>query len=253
MTQERIALYSSAALDRLGQLGASLVGLSAFAYIAGYFKLKHSYSVIGAEWVISFLSGEDILRAGLGPMALFGLSILSCVIMVGSGALVKTKIATFLVLIAIVLFVLRGGDQVASPDLPTVLSEYNFSYAIANFLYAASGALLVYCVYKFIFVGLNGATSILFVGALMMGLYAAPVYLGHSWGKAAIANDPSFLPWVKNANEKGSGWRLIGNVNGKYLLMSNRTGLGDTYFQLVEIGPDWKVIAATSFNRSEGE
>lgn len=249
MNKEIIGLYSSAALDRLGQLGAALFGLSVFAYIAGYFKLKNIYEVVGAGWAIDFVLAEEILRAGLGPMALFGLAIASCMIMIGSGDLVKSKIITFLVVTAGIQFALHSDFLSPEQDLPSVFVRYNTAYAITNFLYSATGALLVYCAYRAILKGVDGMVVFMAALSLMFGLYVSPVYLGKSWGKAAIADDPSFLPWVAGADENDMGWRLIGNVGGKYLLMSNRALEGDAFFILVDVGAEWKIIKSISLSK----
>lgn len=221
-------------LEGLSKLGSSIVGLSAFAYIAGFVKLKAMYDSIGAVWIVDFVTTQDIIKAGLEPLAMVGVTGTATCYILASKSWVAVKLLTFF---AISSFLIYSIYMPATGFAQDWFESYKFSKFIAYFLYLISGFLVSSSVFKVV---MSGKLYKLAAGAFIVGalfsLYLTPIYLGKIWANSVISGDVKLARAIGDQYETEMCY-LLGNVDSKYLIgcvVSKKM----TRVQLVEIGKD---------------
>jgi len=224
----------SSLLEGLSKLGSAIVGLSAFAYIAGFIKLIAMYDSVGAGWIIDFIVTQDIIRAGLEPLAMVGVTGAASAYILSSRNWATAKLLTFL-FIAITLTYAKFIPSEGWSE--NWINSYKFSKLISYILYLISGVLVAYSVSEVAidkrFSGKNAA--IFFIGATF-SLYITPTYLGKVWANTIISSENK-LPKAIGEQYKGESCYLLGNVNSKYAIgciSSSKVGR----VQLIEVGKD---------------
>lgn len=221
-------------LEVLSKIGSAIVGLSTFAYIAGFVKLMSMYNSIDASWVIDFVVTQDIIRAGLEPLAMVGVSAAASAYIFSSKNWVVVKMLTFVVVSLILIYMkFMPSDEWAQGWF----ESYKFSRFISYGLYLASGVFISYSVFEFIvnkYFG-SGVVVCFFVGAIF-SLYITPVYLGRVWADSVVGGDVKFARAV-GEQYKSESCYLFGNVNSKYLVGCVSGGKVGR-IQLVEVGKD---------------
>ncbi|PYB81569.1 hypothetical protein DMX03_24410 [Pseudomonas koreensis] len=221
-------------LEVLSKLGSAIVGLSVFAYIAGYAKLMSMYSSINAGWLIDFVVTQDILRAGLEPLAMVGVTGAASAYILSTKSWIVLKMLTFSIFSLLLIYLKFMPSNVLVVGW---FESYKFSTFISYFLYLVSGIFISYSVFEVV-VGKAFGVKVLmcfFVGALF-SLYVTPVYLGKVWANSIVSGDMNFSKAV-GEQYKNESCYLFGSVNSKYLIgcvSGNKVGR----IQLVEVGKD---------------
>ena len=221
-------------LEVLSKIGSAIVGLSVFAYIAGFVKLMSMYSSIDASWIMDFVVTQDIVRAGLEPLAMVGVTAAANAYICSSKNWLVVKMLTFVVFsLCLIYLKFMPSEQWADGWF----ESYNFSRFISYSLYLASGVLVSYSVYELVVNKLFRANVLIcfLVGALF-SLYITPVYLGKAWAESIIDGDIKFAKAAGEQYKSGSCY-LFGNVNSKYLIGCLDEGKVGR-IQLVEVGKD---------------
>ncbi|WP_053121987.1 hypothetical protein [Pseudomonas sp. P1.31] len=221
-------------LEVLSKIGSAVVGLSAFAYIAGFVKLMSMYSSIDASWVIDFVVTQDIIRAGLEPLAMVGVSAAASAYIFSSKNWVVVKMLTFVVVSLILIYLkFMPSDGWAQGWF----ESYKFSRFISYGLYLASGIFVSYSVFQFILNKSSVASVVVcFLVGAIFSLYITPVYLGKVWAASIVGGDVKFAK-AMGEQYKSESCYLFGNVNSKYLIGCVSEGKVGR-IQLVEVGKD---------------
>ncbi|WP_339497487.1 hypothetical protein [Pseudomonas sp. EA_15y_Pfl1_P101] len=221
-------------LEGLGKLGSAIVGLSVFAYIAGFVKLMSMYESLNAGWVIDFAVTQDILRAGLEPLAMVGVTCAASTYIFFSGKLVTAKIVSFLLLSLTLIFLKYMPTDELNKDW---MNSYKFSKLICYSLYLIAGTLVTLAVFQVcIHKKLNAKIAICFLLGALFALYITPLYLGKVWGSSILSGDIK-LPKAVGEQYKTEQCYLLGNINSKYAVAcieSKKIGR----IQLIEIGKE---------------
>lgn len=215
MSDANVNTGPSNLLEGLSKLGSSIVGLSAFAYIAGFVKLKSMYTAVDAAWIVDFLTTQDVVKAGLEPLAMVGVTaVATCYILV-SRSWVAVKLLSFFVLLLFLIcsiYVPTGGFEQGW------FESFKFSKFIAYFLYMVSGFLVSYSVFKvFMDRKLYKRATAAFMVGMLCSLYLTPVYLGEVWASSVVGGEVK-LPRALGEQYKSEMCYLLGNVNSKYLI-----------------------------------
>jgi len=221
-------------LEILSKLGSAIVGLSVFAYIAGFVKLISMYGAIDASWVIDFVVTQDVIRAGLESLAMVGVAVAAGVYICSSRNLVLIKILTFL-LVSLLLIYLKfvPADRWGQGWF----GSYKFSQFISYSLCLVSGVLVAYSVFEFIVTRLFGVKILIcFMVGAVFSLYVTPVYLGKVWAESLVSDDVKFAKAV-GEQYKSESCYLLGNVNSKYLIGCVSGGKVGR-IQMVEVSKD---------------
>lgn len=215
MSDSKVNAVPKDLLDGLSKLGGSIVGLSTFAYIAGIVKLKSMYASINAAWIIEFVTTQDIVKAGLDPLVMVGVTCAATYYILASRSLVVIKLLTFFVLSLFLIFTIYTSSSLFSKGWSEVL---NVSEFIACFLYFVSGFLVSCSVFKMVVDGkfYKLPAAAFMIGALL-SLYVTPVYLGKVWA-GSVVNGKAKLPRAIGDQYKLDTCYLLGNVNSKYLI-----------------------------------
>lgn len=221
-------------LEGLSKFGSSIVGLSAFAYIAGFVKLIAMYDAINATWVIDFLVTQDIIRAGLEPMAMVGVAAAASAYIFSSRTMVAIKLITFILIItSLVYFKFIPQDGWSE----NWYNSYRFSKFLSYILYLASGVLIAYSVFE---ITINKKISKAAVVGFLIGatcaLYITPTYLGKIWA-TSISKAEIRFPKAIGEQYKNEPCYLLGNVNSKYVIGCIKE-LKVGKIQLIDIGKD---------------
>lgn len=234
MNNVSVTPVSGNLLEVLSKLGSAVVGLSVFAYIAGFVKLMSMYGSIDAGWVIDFVVTQDIIRAGLEPLAMVGVAAATSAYIFSTKTLVVVKILTFvfvsLFLIYIKFMPLDGWVQ-------GWFESYRFSKVISYSLYLISGVLVSYSLFQVVVSKSFGSKVLVcFLMGSVLALYVTPVYLGKVWAESIVGGGMKFARAI-GEQYKNESCYLLGNVNSKYLIgcvNGNKVGR----IQLVETGKD---------------
>jgi hypothetical protein len=218
-------------LEGLGKLGSAIVGLSAFAYVAGFVKLIAVYGALKANWIIEFVVTQDILRAGLEPMAMVGATGAATAYIFWSRGWVFLKILSFLAVSAMIIYIQTipstGFDE-------NWYDDYRFSRAISYYLYLVTGMLGAYSVFEIAVVKSFSVKAIAgFLLAAVFALYITPTYLGKTWAHSVVSGK-NILAKVVGDQYKGESCFLLGNVNSKYLIGCLVAGNMER-FQMIEV------------------
>lgn len=225
---------SSSLLEGLSKLGSAIVGLSAFAYIAGYVKLIAMYNATNAGWLLDFVITQDIIRAGLEPSAMVGVTGAASAYILLSRNWTIAKIVTFILITVALTYakLIPSGEWGADWT-----SSYKFSRFISHALYLISGVLIAYSLVATIKnKRLSKKSAACFVIGATISLYITPTYLGQVWA-TSITSSENRLPKVIGEQYKGEACYLLGNVNSKYAIgcvVSAKVGR----VQLIEVGKD---------------
>ncbi len=202
-------------LEGLSKLGSSIVGLSAFAYIAGLVKLNSMYNTIGAGWLTDFLVTQDILRAGLGPLAMVGVAAAATTYIYSSKGWVYLKLLTLLASSLFLIYVVFVPSGVVAQDW---FRDYKFSKLISNSLYLVSGIVVSSSILEVV---VNKNFNKLIASGFLIGslfsLYITPMYLGRVWADSVLSGDVKLGRVIDEQHKKGSCY-LLGNINSKYLI-----------------------------------
>lgn len=220
-------------LEGLSKFGSAIVGLSAFAYIAGYVKLIAMYNSVNAGWLIDFVVTQDIIRAGLEPMAMVGVTVAAIAYILSSQKWVIAKTLAYLFFIITLTYV----KFIPSDGWGEWFNSYKFSKFISYILYLTSGILVTYSVFEAaIHKKYNGKIAACFLVGATFSLYITPTYLGKVWA-SLITSSETTLPKVIGEQYKGESCYLLGNINSKYVIgciASSKVGR----VQLIEVGKD---------------
>ena len=197
--------------DALTKLGGAVVGLSLFAYIAGYVKAVAMYKAIGGGWVVEFLTSQDILRVGSYSLVMVGVVTLAGTYIFHTRGWVWLKILSFWITGSVVCFFMFapkagwGGDWFAS------FSTADF---IIGLSFLSSGCLLACAGYVYVNAGLTRMVFLLALLGGLISLYLTPNYLGRLWGYEVLTAQTA-LP---KTSDLKSDCYLLGSVNSKYLI-----------------------------------
>ena len=199
-------------LEILTKLGSAIVGLSAFAYIAGYIKAISMYKAIGGDWIVEFLTVQDVLRIGSYSLAMTGVVCISSAYIIYSKGWVKLKLLTFWV-IGVALSYYVTSPRPGATEI--WYSSHEVAGLISSTLFFTAGCLISFYLYThFINEKISrGAVISIFIGGVI-SLYILPTYLGKAWGYRVLTESAE-LPKV--SDEKNNCY-LLGNVNSKYLI-----------------------------------
>lgn len=221
-------------LEGLSKLGSAIVGLSAFAYIAGLVKLTAMYKAINAEWVTDFLVAQDIMRAGLGPLAMVGVVGAATIYIYSSRSWVYIKLFT---LLFVSLALLCVNFIPLDVDSQSWFKSYKFSQLISNSLYMVSGVVVASSVLEIV---INKRFNKLIAFSVLIGalcsLYITPVYLGRVWADSVLTGEAALGKAAGEQFNSGSCY-LLSNVNSKYLIGCISSGRVSRV-QMVEVDKD---------------
>lgn len=234
MSDSKVSTVPNRLLEGLSKLGGSIVGLSAFAYIAGIVKLKSMYASIGAAWIAEFVTTQDIVKAGLDPLVMVGVTCAATYYILASRSLVVIKLLTFFVLSLFLILTIYTPSSLFAKEWSVI---FNVSEFTACFLYIVSGFLVSCSVFKMVedggFYKLPAAAFM--IGALL-SLYVTPVYIGKVWASSVVSGKAKLPRAVGDQYQLGTCY-LLGNVNSKYLIgcvVSEKL----KRVQLVDVGKD---------------
>ncbi|EPP0047032.1 TPA: hypothetical protein ACNIHU_004708 [Pseudomonas aeruginosa] len=228
---------SSDILEALAKLGGAVIGLSVFAYLAGYFYLSAYYKGIGISWALEMAKAEDLLRYGFVPSGVFGIT-LSGGLYLLLGNKLKPMIAIFVfiaLLIAPLLYSL-SSEVGAKPSVAVAMY-------IGMLIYAAAGLILsvsIMRLWKDKTLSNLKVTGV--VVSVLIGTYIAPTYNGLSLTNQLRGSPESFLPMVTGKDGRND-WLLAGYVSEKLILV-RKLGTRESEAILVEPGEDWKIGAS---------
>ncbi len=198
-------------LDGLTKLGGAIVGLSLFAYIAGYVRSLAMYKSIGGVWVIEFLSAQDVLRVGSYSLVMVGVVFLCGTYICFTRGWVWLKILSFWLAGVMVSFFMFAPKAGWNDDWLTSYESVGF---IGGVLFLTSGCLLSGAGFLYISVGVSRKVVVLVLLGGLISLYVIPNYLGKAWGHEVLAGRAG-LP--KTSDVKSNCY-LLGGVNSKYLI-----------------------------------
>ncbi|MHC8326037.1 hypothetical protein [Pseudomonas sp. LB1P83] len=221
-------------LEVLSKLGSAIVGLSVFAYIAGFVKLMSMYNSIDAGWIIDFVVTQDIIRAGLEPLAMVGVTASASAYIFSSKNWVVVKILTFII---VSLFLIYLKFMPSGGWAQGWFESYKFSTFISYSLYLVSGVLISYSVFEVVVNKLFGVRVVIcFLVGAIFSLYVTPVYIGKVWADSIVSGDIKFAKAI-GEQYKSESCYLFGNVNSKFLI-GCVSGIKVGRIQLVELGKD---------------
>lgn len=198
-------------LDGLAKLGGAIVGLSLFAYVAGYVKALAMYGAIGAGWVVEFLSAHDILRLGSYSLIMLVVVLLGGAYIFYTQGWVRLKILSFWLAGVSLSYFMFHPVEMGRRDW---FGSYEWADVIVAVCFVTSGCLLSYSGFLYMVLGFSRRMffSVLIGG--LITLYIIPTYLGRAWAHGVLTEQIS-MP--KASGDKG-GCYLLGNVNSKYLI-----------------------------------
>lgn len=234
MTNLNALPTSGNVLEGLSKLGSAIVGLSAFAYIAGLVKLTAMYKAIDAEWITDFLVTQDIIRAGLGPLAMVGVVGAATIYIYSSKVWVYAKLLTLLFFSLALLCI---NFIPVNVDFQSWFKDYRFSQLISSSLYVISGVVVSSSILEIV---INKRFNKLIAFGVLIGslcsLFITPMYLGRVWANSVVKGEVA-LGKAVGEQFKADSCYLLGNVNSKYLL--GCISSGKIYrVQMVEVGKD---------------
>lgn len=226
-------------------LGGSFIGYSAIASFIGWQQSYTYYNEIGAPWFLKAFSTTRLVMESGVLLTLYLLLGITALAIVEATNMQARRIAGLSIGAGIVgLTVIAIGF--IGPRFLSAVDIFHLAY-VAIILLGLATAFVMAGIVSGAFVGPQPVKLHLWLLAILvaLGLWRAPVLAGRA--KAARDANPqlSALPFVVGpAAPADSGWRLVGILDRKFLMMKPAVRREDRRFRVTENFDTWTAGAA---------